>query len=175
MSGRNLHFSAFAMFFVSVAAYAGGSQVVADPAIAAKGGHQGAAALWGGRIVAKTKDHGETCIEVAAYPLRRSDGRPLTQSGPGGQHFLACHASAFESGDYSIGKQATVAGVVGPLVERGTRVSCGPDADVRDRLENRGNRADAANRCDSPLPTLTVTDSRAWPEPPTRSGSPVMM
>lgn len=54
-------------------------KVLTDPAAAARGGQEGSAVLWGGRIVDRTTEAGQACLEVASYPLRKGDGRPQTE------------------------------------------------------------------------------------------------
>jgi starvation-inducible outer membrane lipoprotein len=149
--------------------------VLTDPALAARGGHEGATVLWGGRIVERTAAEGKNCIEIAAFPLRKGDGRPQTLSKrEEGQRFLACQADAFDAAKFAIGNQATITGVVGSIEQRVFEGSCKNVTDAKGRADPGSHRAATAKGCEVSIPLVAVADSRAWPEPPTRTGAPTM-
>jgi starvation-inducible outer membrane lipoprotein len=148
--------------------------VLTDPGVAARGGHDGAPVLWGGRIVDRKVDDGQACIEVASFPLRKGDGRPQTQSQREGQRFLACQAAPFDASKYAVGNQATVTGVVGSVQQRIVTGSCRNVMDARGRADPSSYRTATSKGCELRIPLVAVSDSRAWPEPPTRTGSPTM-
>lgn len=149
--------------------------VLTDPGVAARGGHEGATILWGGRIVERKAEEGKSCIEVASFPLRKGDGRPQTLSKrEEGQRFLACQAEAFDATKFAIGNQATVTGVVGSIEQRVFTGSCKTVMDAKGRADPGSYRIATAKGCEVSIPLVTVADSRAWPEPPTRTGAPTM-
>ena len=149
--------------------------VLTDPGVAARGGHEGATVLWGGRIVERKAEEGKNCIEVAAFPLRKGDGRPQTLSKrEEGQRFLACQADAFDATKFAIGNQATVTGVVGSIEQRIFAGSCNSVMDAKGRVDPGSYRTATSKGCEVSIPLVTVADSRAWPEPPTRTGAPTM-
>ncbi|MGH8171865.1 MAG: Slp family lipoprotein [Rhodanobacteraceae bacterium] len=151
------------------------ANVLTDPGVAARGGHEGATVLWGGRIVDRTVENGKACLEVAAFPLRKGDGRPQTQSKRDeGQRFLACQADAFDAMKFAIGNQATVTGVLGSIEQRVVTGSCKNVVDSKGRMDPGSYRTATSKGCEVSIPLVTVADSRAWPEPPTRTGAPTM-
>jgi hypothetical protein len=174
MSRRPASFSVFALLLAGACACATAEEasvkVLTDPAVAARGGQEGAAVLWGGRIVVRTTETGKTCLEVAAFPLRKGDGRPQTESRREGQHFFACQADAFDATSYAVGNQATVTGTL----ERIVSVSCHDPSNGRGVLDRGSLRKTTSKGCELSIPSVLVTDSRSWPEPPTRTGAPTM-
>ncbi|MET0225293.1 MAG: Slp family lipoprotein [Dokdonella sp.] len=134
--------------------------VMLDVASAARDNHQGATVLWGGQIVSRSDANGQACIEVAATPLDRKDGKPDVFSRraqlSAGPRFIAC-GDALDSPAFAIGKLATLAGTLGPTQERpcsepGTRGSIS-----RGALERQ-----TANGCVREVPVVAVADSRSW-------------
>ena len=177
MTRRILALSAIALLLAAGVAFAADEQKVAvltDPGVAARGGHEGATVLWGGRIVDRKVDDGRACIEVAAFPLRKGDGRPQTQSQREGQRFLACQDAPFDASKYAVGNQATVTGVVGSVQQRVVVGSCRNVMDSKGRVDPASYRTATSKGCELSIPQVNVADSRAWPEPPTRTGAPTM-
>jgi len=149
--------------------------VLTDPGVAARGGHEGATVLWGGRIIERQAEAGKNCIEVASFPLRNGDGRPQTRSKrEEGQRFLACQAEAFDATKFAVGNQATVTGVVGTIEQRVFTGSCKNVTDAKGRMDPGSYRVATSKGCEVSIPLVAVADSRAWPEPPTRTGAPTM-
>jgi hypothetical protein len=177
MSGFVVRSCAIALLLAGAGAAAEDQNVnvLTDPAVAARGGHEGATVLWGGRIVGRRAEEGKNCIEVASFPLRKGDGRPQTLSKrEEGQRFLACQADAFDASKFAIGNQATVTGVVGSIEQRVFAGSCKNVTDAKGRADPGSHRTATAKGCEVSIPLVTVADSRAWPEPPTRTGAPTM-
>ena len=177
MSGFVVRSCAIALLLAGAGAAAEDQNVnvLTDPAVAARGGREGATVLWGGRIVERRAEEGKNCIEVASFPLRKGDGRPQTLSKrEEGQRFLACQADAFDASKFAIGNQATVTGVVGSIEQRVFAGSCKNVTDAKGRADPGSHRTATAKGCEVSIPLVTVADSRAWPEPPTRTGAPTM-
>lgn len=164
-----------AAFGPAAAADDANANVLTDAGVAARGGHEGATVLWGGRIVDRSVEGGKACIEVAAFPLRKGDGRPQTQSKRDeGQRFLACQAEAFDASKFAIGNQATITGVLGGIQQRVVPGSCKNVVDAKGRMDPGSYRTTSDKGCEVRIPMVEVADSRAWPEPPTRTGAPTM-
>jgi len=178
MSHRTAPLSILALLLAGACACATADEphvkVLTDPADAARGGQEGSAVLWGGRIVDRTTEAGQACIEVASYPLRKGDGRPQTESRREGQHFLACQESAFDPRSYAVGNQATVTGTVAAVQQRVVTASCRNVSSARGVMDRGSLRKTTAKGCELSIPSVLVTDSRSWPEPPSRTGAPTM-
>lgn len=144
--------------------------VMADPALAVGGAHEGATVLWGGRIVDRSDDHAQDCLEVAAAPLDRRTGRPLADGN--GQHFYACSESRFDATRYAIGRSVTVAGTLGPVQERIVPGSCWGDPTIRGHDHFGTQRMPTIRGCKLDIPVVAVSDSRAFVEPPRAAIAP---
>lgn len=151
----------FALMSVCAAGVAGASdtpKVMLDVASAVDGTHQGSTVLWGGKILGRYDESGQTCLEIGASTLGIRDGRPREAGALRGQRFYACSDAGFDESKYAKGQLATVAGTLGAVQER--RLRGGSCATV---YEGAGSRkVDGDDGCLIQIPVVVVADSRAW-------------
>jgi hypothetical protein len=141
------------------------SRVFSSPAEAARGAHDGATVLWGGRIFEREGSDGKNCVGVVAFPLSRKDARPDTRAEPG-QIFYACTETALDPDDYAVGRQVAVAGKIGPIRERIVSRSC-TRLPRSANVSYRGTAVDqGAEGCVAHMPVVFISDGHTWPDPP---------
>jgi hypothetical protein len=148
---------------------AAASTPLLDPAVALDGRHDGATVLWGGRVFARTDSR---CLEVAALPLRSTDGRPVGRDRVReGQHFIAC-GDGFGSTSHPVRSYVTIAGTVHGVEQRVVRAHCGNVIYADGRQDYGSSRREVEHACELALPIVDVADSRSWREDPTPSSMP---
>jgi Outer membrane lipoprotein Slp family len=142
------------------AAAAAAPDVLLDVTSASRDNQQGATVLWGGQIVSRSESDGQSCIEVAALPLDRKDGKPnffgTRRQGPAdGPRFIAC-GKALDPTAFVTGNLATVAGTLGPTQERACK-------EPGFRGSNPGGvKRQTAHGCMREVPVVAIADSRSW-------------
>ena len=124
----------------------------------------GSAVLWGGRVLARDDNSGQTCLTIVAAPLTGAQGRPelpvnySDDADRPGSRFFACGASTFSSADFNKGRLVTVAGRFAAIQERMVRGDCADHQAIVSHLP--------AESCVMQIPVVAVDDARSWASDP---------